>query len=395
MKIFALSLLFSLSVAIDFLPPQDPVIGILSTPLSTSVDYKSVIKVHYPEFVQDAGAKAIPILWDIDEERFLILLESVNGVLLQSDGALLWEENKDTGVRVYSAYQKRINQLVNFVIEKKKQGVHFPLWVVCQGFEAVTISLTEDLFVLDTYVHAKKFTALHFTDDAYHSTMFQHFFKESFDSLQNYPALEYWSEYGVNISAPVLYPVLDPSRWVVTGTSKDINGKDFLSAMESKEYPIFMYMFSPEKILYQARHDPASKHLSSVVLAVKLMAKSFITEAKKNENRFEERQLLKALLIENFPIENLGKDGLAYAFFRDSIDKAWVQDSGYWIWFVILFVAVACCACFKSKKLRKKKHSKPLLPKEIELEVCTPDKTKNRKSSCNVYNAFQVHHVYE
>jgi len=348
-SLIILSCLF-LTVTAEFLPSSQVVIGIIGTAGISRTDPKSYIKVTYPEFTEIGGkdVKVIPIPWNLEQSKFDTLLESLNGVLFTGGGAFLWDEDEN-GKRSYSAFQKRLNHVVDFVKKKKHQGVHYPLWAICQGFEAIAITETTDLNILDNYVHFGKLDKIYFTPKAADSTLFQFFTESSFNFLQENPTMYFWHEYGVNASAPSLYPALSSDNWVVTATGRDDNGKEFLAAMESKKYPIYMHMFHGERILWEANNLPDSKHLSGATIAVKLMAKSFINEASKNSIKFENQELLNALLIESFR-----PDGLYYTFTQNSLDERWetasrkkADGNSFFTFFVIVIVAAAVYFAYK------------------------------------------------
>jgi len=365
MSLIILVCLF-LTATAEFLPSSQVVIGIIGTAGVSRTDPKSYIKVTYPEFAEIGGkdVKVIPIPWNLEQSKFDTLLESINGVLFTGGGAFLWDEDEN-GKRSYSAFQKRLNYVVEFVKKKKHQGVHYPLWAICQGFEAIAITETTDLNILDNYVHFAKLDKIYFTPEASDSTLFQFFTESSFNFLQENPTMFFWHEYGVNASAPSLYPALSSDNWVVTATGRDENGKEFLAAMESKTYPIYMYMFHGERVLWEANNLPDSKHLSAATVAVKLMAKSFIKEASKNSIKFQNQELLNALIIESFQ-----PNGLTYTFTENSLDERWEtvmrkKNEGNSFFTFLVIVIIAAAIYFVYKKYTKKDQE--IFPKDNSL----------------------------
>jgi len=308
----------------------------------------------------------IPIPWDLEKGKFDTLLESTNGVLLTGGDAPFWEIDNH-GNRVFNDFQRRLNYVVNFVKQKKYEGIHFPLWAVCQGMEAVSIAITHDLYVLDNYIQFGKLATVQFTPKTQESTMFQFWTQDSFTMLEENPVVFYYHQYGLNTSAPEKYPVF--TQWSVTGISKDDNGKEFITAMESKDYPIYVHMFHTERVLWEANHLADSKHFSGVIYAIKLLAKSFASEAAKNSNKFESKELAKALEIENF-----SKEGEFYVFNSAIFEEKWMKavetSNGFLIFLLVVAASVGLYYGYEnyySKKEKDVSDSDSLIDKEIPL----------------------------
>jgi len=112
----------------DLLPSNQIVIGIISTAGLARTDPNSYIKLTYSEFIETGGVgvKVVPIPWDLEQTKFNTLLESINGVLFTGGGAFLWDEDAN-GKRAYSALQKLLNSVVEFVQEKETTRSSFPI----------------------------------------------------------------------------------------------------------------------------------------------------------------------------------------------------------------------------------------------------------------------------
>jgi gamma-glutamyl hydrolase len=309
-------------VQADFLADKIPVIGIFSTINEGPYDGTSYIKTTYPEFVAAGGANSIPIPWDLEKEQFYTLLDSVNGVLLTGGMAELWATHPGTGARRHSDYQLRVNEIVAYSIAQKKKGISFPIWGVCQGFEAVTIAVTNDPYLMDIFLHKSVLGEVTFTPAAKTSRMFSAYTEEDFEYVQSHPTFLFGHMYGINTSVPTLYPSLGPKNYVVTGTTKDTNGKEFISAMESIDYPIFIYMMHPERAIWDSINTPGTNmHPPEAPELAKRLSKGLTAEGLKNDRRFVNSEFEHALSFDTFTPEDVifkGHNiGLHYSFTKD------------------------------------------------------------------------------
>ena len=86
--------------------------------------------VVYNKFLEEGGAEAIPIRFDMPPEELYPLLDSINGVVMT--GGALKLIQKDTGLRHrYYITAKRI-----YDYSKQKKDLYneeFPILGVCQG----------------------------------------------------------------------------------------------------------------------------------------------------------------------------------------------------------------------------------------------------------------------
>jgi len=296
-----------------------PTIGIISTP-DPDNSHRSQIKATNHEYLLAGGpVNVIPIPWDIESSKLNRILESLNGLFLIGGEANLWEEDSE-GHRRFSAFQKRMNYIVNYVLQKNKDGVYYPLWAICEGFEAASIALTKDVHLLDNYEQEGEYKKLYFTPQAKKSILFQYFSEDDFKFLEENPAMYYKHNYGLNTSVPTLHPSLSSNEWIVTATGKDENGKAVLSAMESLYYPFYMHLFHPERALHDALYESVFSNASHVISTATKLSRSFLTEASKNRNKFSNDDLLRALLI-----ENLKKEDGFYILTKNSLDEEWLS----------------------------------------------------------------------
>ena len=124
----------------DFLNER-PIIGILSKPFDSkdSANYTTnYIATSYVKFYEGAGARVVPIHWDLPKEELKKVFDSVNGIAFP--GGDLWLLSGED----YTAYTLAGKYLYDLVIEANANGDYFPLSAVCLGYEMLTLIISED-----------------------------------------------------------------------------------------------------------------------------------------------------------------------------------------------------------------------------------------------------------
>ncbi|PON98492.1 Peptidase C26, gamma-glutamyl hydrolase [Trema orientale] len=114
-----------------------PVIGILSHPgdgasgrLSNATG-ASYIAASYVKFVESAGARVIPLIYNEPLEVLYQKLELVNGVLFTGG----WAKR--------GLYFEVAQKIFQRVLEKNDAGDHFPLYAICLGFEILSMAISK------------------------------------------------------------------------------------------------------------------------------------------------------------------------------------------------------------------------------------------------------------
>lgn len=146
---------------------ERPVIGILTQPRNATHNY---IMAAYIKFVEQAGARVVPIHHTDSDEQILTLLSQINGVVFPGGGTDL--NNEDGSLTEYSRKGKVI---LDRVKEMNDQGIYFPVWAICLGFQQVTVIEAPFQNVLlhnsfDSYNYANNVT---FIEDLSKSKMYR------------------------------------------------------------------------------------------------------------------------------------------------------------------------------------------------------------------------------
>jgi hypothetical protein len=193
--------------------------------------------------------------------------------------------------------------------------------------EALGIAITRDPYLMDNYSHKGKLDHVHFTPEGQVSRMFSYYEETMIEFLENNKVMYYWHEYGLNTSVPDIYPTFE-NEFTITAVGYDDAGKEFMAGAEHNEYPIFMHMFHPERIYYEAVFEANKTHGADAIEAAKSMAKMFVDETMKNRNSFALPDLERNLNIQNFETKVFGMSGTFYVLKKSSLDTKWVETKG-------------------------------------------------------------------
>jgi len=281
---------------------QKPIIGILSTPSDLHEHYSplefSYIKNSYAEFIEAAGGEAIAIPWDLPEAQLINLLESINGVLFTGGDATLWEHDYEEEDVVFSNFTKRAIFVLNYVIHLNDKGIHYPLFGICQGHEIISMGVAGNHEIIDYYRHPGQLDTVNILAAGKESRMFGGMIEEAAEFMRQERSVFYNHRFGFNMSLLEENEKLN-NFFMITAKGADDNGKEFIAAMEAKEYPIFTVQYHPERVLSEWKNKTVFSHPEEAIDAILHQANFFINEARKNENTFASEKVKELFSLDN------------------------------------------------------------------------------------------------
>ncbi|KAF7140620.1 hypothetical protein RHSIM_Rhsim06G0210400 [Rhododendron simsii] len=147
-----------------------PVIGILSHPGDgasgrlNNASNASYIAASYVKFVEAAGARVIPLIYNEPPDVLYKKLNLVNGVLFTGG----WAKS--------GPYFKVVDGIFKKILEKNDGGDHFPLLAICLGFELLTMIISKDNNILESFKASDQASTLEFAKEMnIEGTVFQRF----------------------------------------------------------------------------------------------------------------------------------------------------------------------------------------------------------------------------
>ncbi|XP_022718041.1 gamma-glutamyl hydrolase 2-like [Durio zibethinus] len=281
-----------------------PVIGILSHPgdgasgrLNNDTN-ASYIAASYVKFVEAAGARVIPLIYNEPEDILFEKLELVNGVLFTGGWAKA------------GLYYEMAQKIFKKVLEKNDKGDHFPLYAICLGFELLTMIISEDRNILESFSADDQASSLQFVKNInIKGTVFQRFPPDMLKKLGTDCLVMQNHHYGISPERLRNNPNLSSFFKVLT-TSTDENNEVYVSTVQAYGYPVTAFQWHPEKNAFEwgSKMIP---HSEDAIQVTQHVANFLISEARKSTNRPPARKVLDNLIY-NYSPTYCGKAGKGF-----------------------------------------------------------------------------------
>jgi len=305
-------LLFSAALAPAAAAPASvlndrPIVGVLSQPLgveaaevgaaSSNATRQTYIAASYVKFLEQAGARVVPVHYDASEAELTALFGSINGLLLPGGGSDL----KNT-TRLHRAGKT----LYDLAVKANDAGDFFPLWGTCMGFQFMALLTTEDPTILchGCFDSDGDPLPLVFAEPAASQSGL---FAAMTPQLKHQLATENLTENSHHAGiAPATFTSNTKlaSFYDVLSTNVDYAGLPFVSTMEAKNYPFAATQWHPEKNNFEwggigKLGTKAIPHGPEATAVSQYMANFVVGEARKSGHRFPTPAAEDAALIYN------------------------------------------------------------------------------------------------
>ncbi|KAB2043867.1 hypothetical protein ES319_D01G049200v1 [Gossypium barbadense] len=275
-----------------------PVIGILSHPVGGASGGRSYIVASYVKFVEAAGGRVIPLIYNEPEEILFQKLELVNGVLLPG------------GRSKSGLYYDIAEKIFKKVIEKNDRGDHFPLYAICLGFELLTMIISEDKKILERFSALNRASSLQFVENVnIEGTVFQRFPPNLLQKLGTDRLVMQNHCWGISPEKLQNTPNLSRFFKILT-TSTDKNNKVYVSTAQAHRYPVTAFQWHPEKNAFESGLSMIP-HSDDAIEVTQHVANFFIREARRSLNR-PAAQKVRDSLIYNYRPKYYGKAGKGF-----------------------------------------------------------------------------------
>ncbi|XP_056173502.1 gamma-glutamyl hydrolase 2-like isoform X1 [Syzygium oleosum] len=281
-----------------------PVIGILSHPgdgasgrLNNASD-ASYIAASYVKFVESAGARVIPLIYNEPPEVLFEKLNMVNGVLFTGG----WAKS--------GSYYETAKAIFKKVLAKNDAGDHFPLYAICLGFELLTMIISEDKNILEEFNAADQASTLQFIRNTnIEGTVFQRFPPDLLKKLSTDCLVMQNHHYGISPERLMQNTDLTNFFKILT-TSTDGDNKVYVSTVQAHSYPVTAFQWHPEKNAFEWGLSMIP-HSDDAIQVTQHVANFFVSEARKSVNRASARKVLDNLIY-NYSPTYCGKAGKGY-----------------------------------------------------------------------------------
>ncbi|XP_031278591.1 gamma-glutamyl hydrolase 2-like [Pistacia vera] len=255
----------------------------------------SYIAASYVKLVESAGARVIPLIYNEPEEILFEKLKLVNGVLYTGGWA-------KTGY-----YYEIVERIFKKILEKNDAGDHFPLYAICLGFELLTMIISKNTNILESFNAADQASTLQFIRNTnIDGTVFQRFPPDLLKKLSTDCLVMQNHHY--SISPERMQENLDLSRFFkILTTSADGDDKVYVSTVQAYNYPVTAFQWHPEKNAFEWGLS-GIPHSEDAIQVTQHVANFFISEARKLMNRPPARKVLDNLIY-NYSPTYCGKAG--------------------------------------------------------------------------------------
>jgi len=281
-----------------------PIVGILTMPSSySSFPDQSFFPASYVKFLEQAGARVVPIPYDLSASALSSLLSSLNGALFTGGAAAFFGSSSPHAPTAYAATAQRI---YNEVASAAANGETFPLWGTCLGHELIGVlaaGLDYSTSPLSGGFDSENLTApVAWTAAAADSRLWgaapdvRAAFAAGGGIAYNAHS-QGFTPADFDASAPLA------AAFTVLGTSVDRAGKAFVASMEGKTLPVYTTQWHPEKSNFEWNGGAVYNdidHSPAAIAANVYPATFFVNQARLNNRTFSSAEDENAVLICNF-----------------------------------------------------------------------------------------------
>lgn len=197
---------------------------------------------HNVNFVHYAGSFAVAIRYDISDEDLYPLLDSINGVFLTGGGLDMFLPD-GTQHQYYKTARKIYDYSIN---QKDKFNVSWPILGICQGFEVLHWLANDDyrdtLTNVRIYRESRPFKWT--VDPKKESLIFKDFPKSILKRMEKEKLSFHAHDWTVATKSYQTFPKL--ANFFKILATDQLNGTEFIIAVQAHKYPIFGLMHHPE-----------------------------------------------------------------------------------------------------------------------------------------------------
>ena len=282
------------------------IIGILTVPLSRNTQlranyknyFESYIPDSYVKWLEQSGARVVPICFNWSPKKIDHVLHEVNGVLFPGG-----DVDRDTKAD-YRKYVYAYKQIFSHAVSENIKNKHFPLWGTCLGFEFLCMMPFNADFIVNNYRVGKKSLILDIVKARHQNVKFK-LYKNSKLPLKGKNSHKLMGEAKIYMNHG--YGILTTKENVelltkylhIISINKDKANKTYISTIKYKGYPFWGTQWHPEKNAYEF-NDKHVEHKIENIKFSRRWSDFFVNECSKNTNKLNNSKLL----IYNYTLHN-------------------------------------------------------------------------------------------
>lgn len=179
------------------------------------------------------GAKVVPVRSDLPYDELKEIFDKINGFVIPGGSAPLVIDG------IFSNYTKAGSWMIDMAIKANDKGDYFPVWCVCNGFELLVLHISDNPAIFGAGFNDSEVTKplgdLAITEGV---KLFSEFSPEALNAIQNEKMSYFHHHNGFDVDAFKGQFKLT-NFFNLINTNFDLNNREFVSTIESKDYPIF------------------------------------------------------------------------------------------------------------------------------------------------------------
>jgi len=287
------------------LSSREPVVGVLTYPsheaaLCTGSDAVcnaakaaareapegSYVDSSYKNWLEAAGARVVPIRYDLDASAVRALYSKVNAILFTGGPA--------KPLSAPAPYFATASLLYDLVVAEAAAGAGtVPLWGTCLGLQTLSCIANGGVDVLGDFPLENYAYPLDFTAAAATSKLFGGLSERDRADFAQHNVTTNWHHFGIAPSS------LEQTDLVPLATNVALNGETFVSALEGRgALPVFAVQFHPESVQWQAASGGVPAKSAEALRTVEYLGRAFVERARNNTHAFGSDDELAAALFE-------------------------------------------------------------------------------------------------
>ena len=213
---------------------------------------KLVVEDTYVSFLEQGGARVIPIDYTSSFEDINKILAQVDGVLFPGGGTNL--TLMKNGIFDLSQFTKAGQFILNKSIELKNQNSFpIPIWGTCLGFELILMAMANDPNFLQNCSHCDHYPAsLDYFIDPYYTQLFGKMSPIDVLKLSSIPLTPNNHEHGITreLFNDKTYNYLHQYIKLTSESNASDSLSNFIASVEGIDIPIYATQYHPEKWVY-------------------------------------------------------------------------------------------------------------------------------------------------
>lgn len=207
-------------------------------------------------------------------------------------------------------YFETAKKIFKTALERNDVGDHFPVFGICLGFEIISMIVSEDHDILESFSGEDQASTLQFTDIVdIRESVFERFPPELLRKMSTECLAMQNHMYGISPKKLQENDALSRFFKILT-TTPDGDGQIYISTAQGLNYPVTGFQWHPEKNAFEWASSKIP-HSEDAIQVTQHVANYFIREARKSSSR-PPPQAVRDNLIYNYPPTYCGKAGKGY-----------------------------------------------------------------------------------